>query len=92
MNSDLVMDSAEAFATRLLDSSGTSISRVDFAYQQAFGRDATEPERRRAISFIDGFTSRSLTGSTSIEPTAEQRAWALFCQSLFASNEFIYVR
>lgn len=92
MNSDLVMDSAEAFATAVRESTSSHLEGVDFAYRQAFGRNASESERSRAISFIEGLTAQALTGSTSIDPAAEQRAWALFCQSLFASNEFIYVR
>ncbi len=92
MNSNLVMDSADAFANQLLVSTIDHSERVDVAYQQALGRNATENEKERAINFVQGLTSRSLTGSVSVDPAAEQRAWAMFCQSLFASNEFVYVR
>lgn len=92
MNSDLVIDSSESFASQVEASAIGKHERVDFAYRRALGRNASETERNRAVAFIDELTSHSLTGSDSIDPAAAHRAWALFCQSLFASNEFIYIK
>ena len=92
MNSGLVIDSAQAFATSVLDQADDGDSRVELAYQLALGRSATAGEKHRTLEFIDGITSQHLTGSSSVDATAVTQAWTLFCQSLFASNEFIYIR
>lgn len=90
MNSDLVMDSADALAAQLLGISEPS-ERIRVAYQRTLSRDPTVSESTRAIGFInrlaaEGFTAKGLSQS------AEHQAWSVFCQSLYASNEFIYVR
>ena len=92
MNADLVIDSANQFASALITDSGSGRQRVQLAYQRALGRAAARREETRALQFIEQITSRALTGSTSVDPVEERKAWSLFCQSLFASNEFIYVR
>jgi hypothetical protein len=92
LNSDLVMDCADAFARRVLQSAETEESRIDRAYQLALGRPASPEEIRTGASFINSLIVQALTGAASVDPVEEQRAWSLFCQSLFASNEFIYVR
>lgn len=91
MNSDLIIDSADALAEIVLnEASGTD--RVDLAYRRSLGRHATDSEKSRAIAFVDRMTSQDYTGSSSVSREAQHRAWALFCQSLFASNEFVYIR
>lgn len=87
LNSDLVMDSADAFAKQLMsamsgDSDSTSRERVQLAYEFAFARKPTQAETDRAVRFI--------SSASQSEQAAE--VWSLFCQSLFASNEFIYIR
>jgi hypothetical protein len=92
MNSDLVMDSADQFATLLLERAADDAERVGLAYERALGRPPHEHELQRALTFVREITAGALTGAASFDPPAEQRAWALFCQSLFACNEFIYLR
>lgn len=91
MNSDLAMDSAQAMADRLLEQAGDDAARIDRAYRIALARPATERERERAEAFLVEATAES--DEPSLDAAAsKRRAWALFCQSLFAANEFIYVR
>jgi hypothetical protein len=96
MNSDLVMDSADALARLVLDQPGDDAGRIHMAYQRALGRRPTEAETRRALAFIVARPCAALEvhGNTVSEghATARHQAWALLCQSLLASNEFIYVR
>jgi hypothetical protein len=101
MNSELVMDSAEEFARLLLAQTGDDAGRIRAAYHSALGRLPTEAETRRALTFIGDLiavrwpTKAVENGDTTAldgHSTTPQQAWALFCQSLFASNEFIYVR
>lgn len=87
MNSELVMDSADEMARKLLEQSGDDAARIRSAYERAFGRPPNEAETRRVSYFL-----RDGTGSPAADPMARRKAWALFCHSLFASNEFIYVR
>ncbi|MGB7345647.1 MAG: PSD1 and planctomycete cytochrome C domain-containing protein [Pirellulaceae bacterium] len=92
MNSDLVADSADQFASWLMAHRSTDRDRVALAYQKALGRNATTTEWQQASDFIDDLTSRALTGSDSVSEREQHQAWSLFCQSLFASNEFIFIR
>jgi hypothetical protein len=92
LNSDLVMDSADAFARMVLQSAGTDESRIDRAYQLALGRPASPEEIATGTRFINSLLVHALTGAASVDPTEEQQAWSLYCQSLFASNEFVYSR
>lgn len=86
LNSDLVMDSADELARWLAAQSSDNGKRIQLAYERALGRPATESEEQRVLAFIDELCSSKAA------PSSQQQAWSLFCQSLLASNEFIYVR
>lgn len=90
MNADLVMDSADRFATMLMEVPQDS-QKVVQAYLRAFARPPTDHEIRRALAFV-GESSKTKAADSDVDLTAKHQAWSLFCQSLFASNEFIYVR
>ena len=104
MNSELVMDSADALARLLINQPGDDAAKVQSAYQRVLGRPATDAETQRVLAFIKelpvGSTccrGRRVAGNPE-NPTdaaatsATRQAWSIFCQSLFASNEFFYVR
>ena len=78
MNSPLLRESAAAFGSRLKASSGTVSERIEEAWLLAFGRPPSVSEVELAESFIHS-------------GNGESEQWQLFCQSLFASNEFIYL-
>ncbi len=78
MNSELMLESADRFASRLADYSNDPVARVDLAYRLAFARPPTSDETSQALQFIGG--------------ADDYRTWSLFCQSLFAANEFLYLR
>ena len=92
MNAGIVMDSSEALAERLLGVSASDASRVELAYATILNRQPTPHESERVLAFIREITAGALTNSETIDPKAMRRAWALFCQSLYASNEFMYLR
>jgi hypothetical protein len=92
MNSDLVMDSAEAFAGRLLNESSADASKVESAYRTILGRRPKPDETTRALAFIDRAVAGARLNAAEVESGAIERAWMLLIQSLLASNEFIYVR
>lgn len=92
MNSDLVMESADQMAEDLLGESSSDSSRVERAYACVLSRSPSRAETDRALKFIDQWASEGRTNAQDVNAAALKRAWALFCQSLFASNEFMYVR
>ena len=91
MNSPLVMDSAEQMATQLLDVTSSDEERVRLAYNRTLSRDPSTDEMNRAINFIGELTSNHQPDVGS-SLTRSQEAWTVFCHSLYASSEFIYVR
>ena len=104
MNSDLVMDSADALALLLINQPGDDAAKVQSAYQRVLGRPATDAETQRGFAFIAEFESEAPAVAEVVaagnpenpqvlpRQSATRQAWSMFCQSLFASNEFFYVR
>ena len=92
MNSDLVLDSADALAQSLLQLSVSDTSRVEMAYQRVLGRYPNERESRRAVDFVAQIRSGARLNAGAVDDDWISKGWSLFCQSLFASNEFMYQR
>jgi len=97
MNSTLFMDAGDALAEQALDMDvANDGERIDFAYQRALVRPPSDVESKRALKFIAELTGPpALLNSSTVDEAANaearRRAWSLFCQSLLASNEFIYL-
>jgi mono/diheme cytochrome c family protein len=89
MNNPFVTAQAEAFAHTLLKD-GTDEERVKAAYLRAFARPATADEVSRAVSFVQKYDS-SLVETEKDATRRSAKAWAAWCQVLFASSEFVYV-
>jgi hypothetical protein len=93
MNDDLVLDSAREFATEVMRHSNGAERRVELAYGTALGRKPTSTETERALGFVDKWKVAASSQIDSVQADeAEHAAWAMFCHSLMASNEFIYIR
>ena len=90
LNSDLISNAAKGWAQRLLDQESDVDSRIDLAHQMAYSRPATAVEIKRIVSFLNEI--RGSDGFSNREDFGELAAWSMVCQSLFASNEFIYLR
>ncbi|MBC8134906.1 MAG: DUF1549 domain-containing protein [Fibrella sp.] len=93
LNSPLVRDAADSFAASLpaatADSTKTDATRIQTAYRRAYGRWASASEVQRADAYLDQYVALS----AALDPDPEQRrkkAWSSFCQTLLASNEFLY--
>ncbi len=82
LNSGLVGRAAEKFAAALLAFSSDDARRLELAYLKAYARPPTAKELGRAKKFLTDFKPDS---------AASPSAWAVFCQSLLAANEFIYL-
>ena len=88
MNDELVMESADRFAELILKASDSNMHRVEIAYEMAVGRAPSADETQLASQFV----AKRLRDVHGDQRDAEVQAWSLLCQSLMASNEFIYVR
>ncbi len=93
MNSDLVIDSADALAREVTQASHDDSARVNHLTQRLFGREPTANEVQSIQAFVKPATQASEDGSASDRPaTSELQRWSLVCQSLMVSNEFFWIR
>lgn len=71
-----------------------SVHRIELGYERAISRSPTDTETQLALDFILQMTMQGAATDVTEESQklAELRAWSLFCQTLLACNEFIYVR
>ena len=91
LNNPLVRDEAKAVAERMLADAGvTDEARVNRLHRTAFGRDATDDEQRDAIAFVATYV-RTAEARGIATDAAKLRAWQSYVQSLWCSNEFLYV-
>jgi hypothetical protein len=83
MNSRLVTAWARSFADRVRNDAGQTVDgMLDRAWRLALQRTPTESERQNASDFLARQTT--LTGDAA-------QAWGDLCQTLFSTNEFLYV-
>ncbi len=81
MNAPVVMQSADRLAERL-SSITDETQRIRRAYETLFSRPPAEHEIADALALLRDFRATE----------KPERAWPLLCQTLFAANEFIYLR
>ncbi len=91
MNAPVVMDAAEKLASRLLSRGGDDTNRIEQAYALAYSRAPQPQETRNALAYLGTLQQALVARSTAMEASRKQ-AWSLFCQTLLAGNEFMYVR
>jgi hypothetical protein len=97
MNSEFVVQVSEAMAARLARDVGSdSAGQLRRGWQLAFGRMPSEQELSTAVAFVQDaaaqFTAAPpVADAKAPPPSPQERALALFCQTLLSSNEFLYV-
>ncbi len=96
MNSDVLMQSAEALAANLLKPAAPGAPEIDDParvaqlYQRALGRKVTDVESSQRVEFLQRYE----TALTAKQPDAKARraaAWSALCRVILASTEFVYV-
>ena len=92
MNSPFVLDCSRRLATKLIADVqlDDEQSRVKHVYKLLFSRPPRTGEERLAIAFLEEFPE-----TLDDIPDPQQRrlaAWTALCQTLVASNEFVYVK
>jgi hypothetical protein len=104
LNNELVVDWARVFAGRVLNDSGVaSEAQVDRAFRLAYGRAATAEEQKVSAEFfarqVPILEARLKGGKAPPMPDkvpagmdpARAAAFVDLCQTLFGSNEFLYI-
>jgi hypothetical protein len=84
LNSDFVRTRSKAFSARLIREARTSQERMDLAFRLALGRLPKETERTVAAQFV------AAPGTETRGPD-DPALWTDFCQTIFASNGFLFV-
>ena len=88
LNSPYVLGLASSAAQRLLKDAGDPGKRIDLAFQRWFSRTPTDTERNAALAFLDRYRDKA-KGDGRVAGGPEVAAWIAFCQSLWASGEFL---
>ena len=81
MNAPVVLQSSSQLAARLAPLADDD-QRLQRLYTLLYGRPPLDHEKADALAFVRDLSATESSG----------RAWALLCQSLYAANEFIYLR
>lgn len=95
MNATSVMDAALMMARQWTQQSSSDVSRVELGFQKILSRTPTPREIERSLAMIDRVTQHlTASASNNMELVDSPRilAWGVFCQSLMATNEFIFLR
>jgi hypothetical protein len=79
MNSQFMLNRAQALADRLQTESGPIAARIEPAYALLYGRRPSEEELRAATDFL-------ASGDSAVD------RWQRYFQVLLSSNEFMYIR
>ena len=91
MNSPMVMDFAQSFATKVLQVRDiTDEARRGRALFDAFGRPASQTEAAIGRSFFIAY-DLALEDSLPDPQKRRRKIWDTYCQALLASNNFAYV-
>jgi cytochrome c553 len=84
MNSQFVAERTRSMAQKLLRTERDDARRVERAWFAVLGRRPEPKEAKEALRYIDEFPTGGDDGG-------RLRAWASWCRTLVASNDFIYV-
>jgi len=90
MNSPFVHRQSEAFARRMIESSGDERERIRLAFVIAHGRVPTERETAESSAFLDEYRAK-LAGLGNVSGDPDESAWGALGRVLLTSNAFLHV-
>lgn len=90
MNSPFILEQADAFAKELINEADSTRSRLELAFQRAYGRSATDGEIRSTLQFQSRFVAAA-TRETGDRKQAEWLFLSSVCQGLLNSAEFRFI-
>ncbi len=103
MNADFVYEQAQGLSSRILEDAATTDERIERLTELVYGRGPTELERGEFKQFLDTFQVQASDGpaedhlnrageaQVSTSSADQQPAWTALCQSMFGSNEFLFL-
>jgi cytochrome c553/mono/diheme cytochrome c family protein len=91
LNSDLVARASIALAERVVMQHSDDRHRVEHLYDLTYGRPPTADELATAKQFLFDADQALQPAETDVAKRADL-AWAAYCQTILAANEFIYTR
>jgi hypothetical protein len=92
LNSPLVLDACRRVAEELAAAAPEPSARLDALYRRVLGRSPDERERGLALAFLERVGAPEPTaGAVEAAAADPLRAWRGLVQTLFLSNEFLYV-
>ncbi|HTN77876.1 MAG TPA: DUF1549 and DUF1553 domain-containing protein, partial [Pirellulaceae bacterium] len=91
LNSTLIADASDHLAARLLAERSADAERIERLYESAYGRGATAAEVAAGQQFLREADKLLVASEVDASKRARQ-AWAAYCQTILAANEFIYTR
>jgi hypothetical protein len=87
LNGKVVLNATKSQATKLLKRTDLDDKgRIRYLYRSCFGRNATEKEIARSLSYLSKFEQ---VYAKAKEPKLS--AWQSLCKTFIGANEFIYV-
>ena len=92
MNNTFVREQSSAMARRILGTPLDHAGRIRLAYQLALCRPPTDGERARAESYLLNEARGLVPVKAGDKAGAAELSWSTFCQALFASAEFRYLK
>ncbi len=90
MNSPFVLQQSEAFARRMIESSGDERERIRLAFVSAQGKFPSEVETGESLAFLNGYRVK-LSGSGTVSGDPDEAAWVALSRVLLTCNAFLYV-
>ncbi|MCA9213769.1 MAG: DUF1553 domain-containing protein, partial [Planctomycetales bacterium] len=92
MNAEFIHEQAAALAEDLVKQESEFEARLQNAYQRVYGRNPSIEEIEQLRQYITNFVaSATKDPGDEKQKTAEAMAWTSLCQSLFGSNEFLFL-
>ena len=91
MNSDFVMQAADALAGRVLTTNSTDSERVKTIYLTCLGREPSDEEISQDLQLIQD-TLQTFASDGRSDKDRLAAAWSVACQVVLASSEFVYLQ
>ncbi|RLS79774.1 MAG: DUF1553 domain-containing protein [Planctomycetota bacterium] len=91
MNSDFVMQAADALAGRVLTTDSTDSERVKEIYVTCLGREPSNEEISQDLQLIKD-TLQTFSSDARSDKDRLTAAWSVACQVVLASSEFVYLQ
>lgn len=91
MNSDFVMQAADALAAQVRATKNSDPERMSQLYQACLGREPSDEEVAQDIQLIQD-AIQAFSSDTRSDADRQNAAWSVLCQVILASSEFAYLQ